>query len=103
MRQVLIDRARSPKPAKVSAEMIQDVLLPSITKAAQPELCLAAKIVFERLRAMDARVAETVWMRSVDGMTIREMSQLQSREEWRVRGDYEFGLCWMASQLNRCV
>jgi RNA polymerase sigma factor (TIGR02999 family) len=103
MRQVLIDRARSPKPAKVSVEMVQDVLLPNITKAAQPELCLAAKIVFERLRAMDATVAQTVWMRSVDGMTIREMSQSQSRDEWRIRADYEFGLRWMANQLNRCA
>jgi RNA polymerase sigma factor (TIGR02999 family) len=102
MRQVLIDRARSPKPVKISLEMIQNVLLPNITKAPQPELCLAAKIVFERLRAMDATVAQTVWMRAVDGMTIREMSQSQIRDEWRVRADYEFGLRWMANQLNRC-
>jgi RNA polymerase sigma-70 factor (ECF subfamily) len=103
MRQVLIDRARSPKPIKVSVEMVQEVLLLNVTKAAQPELSLAAKIVFERLRAMDATVAHTVWMRAVDGLTIRELSELQHREAWRVRADYDFGLQWMANQLNRCA
>jgi RNA polymerase sigma-70 factor (ECF subfamily) len=103
MRQVLIDHSRSPKPRKISAEMVQEVLLLNVTRTAQPELCLAAKIVFEKLRAMDAVVAQTVWLRSVDGMTLRELSELQRREEWRVRADYDFGLHWMANQLNRCA
>ena len=101
MRQVLIDRSRSFRPEKVSVEMVHEVLLLNATRAVQPELSLAARIVFERLRAMDPTVAQTVWMRAVDGMTIRELSELQNRQSWRVRADYDFGLQWMAKQLNR--
>ena len=50
---------------------------------------------------MDARVADTVWMRCVEGMTLNEMSELQNREVWRVRADCDFGLQWMAGRLKR--
>ena len=61
------------------------------------------KIVFEKLRAMDPQVAETVWLRSVEGLTVNEMSRSQNREVWRVRADYDFGLQWMANKLKRFV
>ena len=61
----------------------------------------SAKAAFEKLRAMDSKVAETVWLRSVEGLTIHEMSRSQNREVWRVRADYDFGLQWMANRLKR--
>jgi hypothetical protein len=52
---------------------------------------------------MDQQVAETVWLRCVEGLTIAEMSRVQRREEWRVRADYDFGLEWMAGRLRQYV
>jgi RNA polymerase sigma-70 factor (ECF subfamily) len=104
MRQVLIDHARVRSNApRVPLELIPELLLQSQGQAAGPESRLAAKITFEKLRAMDAKVAETVWLRAVEGVTIQEMSRMQDREEWRVRADYDFGLQWMANRLKRYV
>jgi len=102
MRQVLIDHARHKRPVKmVPVELIPELLLASRPKAADPESYLAVKMVFEKLRAMDAKVAETVWLRSVEGSTIQELSVSQNREAWRVRADHDFGLQWMANRLKR--
>lgn len=102
MRQVLIDHARIKRPKKkVPPERIPELLLIANQTTASPEASLAVKMVFERLRAMDATVAETVWLRCVEGLTVHEMSQSQRREVWRVRADYDFGLQWMANQLKR--
>lgn len=102
MRQVLIDHSRVKRPTqKVPLERIPELLAPASQSAESPEASLAVKIVFEKLRAMDSKVAETVWLRSVEGLTIHEMSRSQGREVWRVRADYDFGLQWMASRLKR--
>lgn len=102
MRQVLIDHSRAKKPTSaVSAETIPQLLVAGNGNAASPETTLAVKMVFEKLRAMDPTVAETVWRRSVEGLTIHEMSREQNREVWRVRADYDFGLEWMANRLKR--
>jgi RNA polymerase sigma-70 factor, ECF subfamily len=101
MRQVLIDHSRGKKPAKAFAqELIPELLPPANRNAASPESVLAVKMVFEKLRAMDPVVAETVWLRCVEGVTIQEMSRTQAREQWRVRADYDFGLQWMANRLK---
>ena len=101
MRQVLIDHARSRRPAKrVSLEHVAELLSAGDRNG---ESALAVKLVFEKLRALDAKVAQTVWLRSVEGLTALEMSRLQNRELWRVRADCDFGLQWMASQLGRYV
>jgi RNA polymerase sigma-70 factor (ECF subfamily) len=103
MRQVLIDHSRVQRPAKkVPLDLILE-LLPPANRTASPEGSLAVKMVFEKLRAMDPQVAETVWLRSVEGLTVNEMSLSQNREVWRVRADYDFGLQWMASKLKRYV
>jgi RNA polymerase sigma-70 factor, ECF subfamily len=100
MRQVLIDHARHKRPAKmVPVELIPELLLAN-QKAADPESFLAVKMLFEKLRAMDAQVAQTVWLRSVEGATVQELSCQQNREAWRVRADYDFGLQWMANRLS---
>jgi RNA polymerase sigma-70 factor, ECF subfamily len=102
MRQVLIDRSRAPRPPKVLLqELIPELLVPANQNFANTELFLAVKMEFEKLRTMDAAVAETVWLRSVEGLTAQEVSQRLRRELWRVRADYDFGVQWMASQLKR--
>ena len=103
MRQVLIDHSRVTRPAKeVPLDLILE-LLPPANRTASPESSLAVKMVFEKLRAMDPQVAETVWLRAVEGMTVPEMSRSQGREGWRVRADYDFGLQWMANRLKHYV
>jgi RNA polymerase sigma factor (TIGR02999 family) len=102
MRQVLIDHARVRRPAAtISVDRIAELLLPSSRSGAGAETALAVKMVFEKLRSMDPQVAETVWLRSVEGLTVGELSHAQSRESWRVRADYDFGLQWMANRLKR--
>jgi len=102
MRQVLIDRSRAQKPpALAPLDLIPELLLLSHRRSPSPENVLAAKMVFEKLQAMDTVVAETVWLRCVEGKTVAEMSRCQKREEWRVRADYDFGLQWMANRLKR--
>ena len=103
MRQVLIDHARVRRPAKIPLELIPELLLPANQNVANPETLLAVKMAFEKLRTMDPQVAETVWLRSVEGLTIHETSRVQRREVWRVRADYDFGLQWMANRLKRYV
>src|SRR6478736_1600027 len=86
MRQVLIDHARVKSPVqKTPIDFVPELLLPAQRNAASPESHLAARMVFDKLRAMDAKVAETVWLRAVEGVTVQELSQRQNREEWRVR------------------
>ena len=102
MRQVLIDRSRVRKSASgILPELIPQLLLRANQNASNHEAALAVKMVFEKLRAMDPKVAETVWRRVVESQTLNELSQLQGREVWRVRADYDFGLKWMASRLRR--
>jgi RNA polymerase sigma-70 factor (ECF subfamily) len=101
MRQVLIDHSRVRRPAKkVPVDLIRE-LLPGNPGSSDPESSLAVKMVFDKLRSMDPQVAETVWLRCVEGLTVAEMSRAQSREEWRVRADYDFGLQWMANRLKK--
>jgi len=102
MRQVLIDHARTGRPARtIPPDMIAELLWPAHQNAANPESSLAVKMVFEKLRALDPQVAETVWLRCVEGLTANEASRSQRREAWRVRADYDFGLQWMAKRLKR--
>jgi RNA polymerase sigma factor (TIGR02999 family) len=104
MRQVLIDHARVKAPRQTTPlEMVPELLLPAQRQAASPESHLAARMVFEKLKAMDARVAETVWLRAVEGVTVQELGRIQKREEWRVRADYDFGVQWLAGRLKRYV
>jgi RNA polymerase sigma-70 factor (ECF subfamily) len=100
MRQVLIDHSRVRKPTAPAA-LIPELLQSANRNVASPETVLAVKMVFEKLRAMDAKVAETVWLRCVEGATVHDMSLWQRREEWRVRADYDFGLQWMENRLRR--
>lgn len=99
MRQVLVDHARTRKPAqKVPSECVPDLLLAQRANM-DPESMLSVRAVFQRLTALDAKAAETLWLRSVEGLTLQEVSQRQEREIWRVRADYDFGARWMADRI----
>jgi len=100
MRQVLIDYGRA-KRSRTSPEAVREFLSMARDAGITSENALAARMVFGKLKAMDNRTAETVWSRTVEGLTVPELSRLQGREEWRVRADYEFGLQWMAHRLAR--
>jgi RNA polymerase sigma factor (TIGR02999 family) len=101
MRQVLIDHSRVRRPAvKVPPERVSELLLSTTRDSPPPEAVLAVRMVFEKLRRLDPVVADTVWRRSVEGLTINELSRLQTREVWRVRADFDFGLQWMANRLK---
>ena len=102
MQQVLIDSARAKFARKrIPPELISEFLTYSNPARIDPELCLTVKIILERLRHIDPAAAEIVWLRCVEGLTIEEVSQSKGREFWRVRADYEYGLRWMARQLER--
>lgn len=101
MRQVLIDHSRTRKPViSVSPERIPE-LLGTPEDSFCPESRLAVKLIFEKLREMDAITAQTVWLRAVQGMTIDELCRSQNRQAWQVRADYDFGLQWMANRLKK--
>jgi RNA polymerase sigma factor (TIGR02999 family) len=101
MRQVLIDHARVKKPVSLAPADVISQLLPAGNAAGQTEVSIAVKVVFEKLRSMDSTVAETLWLRSVEGFTVDEISRSQNREPWRIRADYDFGLQWMVNRLKR--
>ena len=98
MRQVLIDHARKKKTPPVPLERIPALLG---SEAGEEEARLAVRLEFGKLRRLDARVADTVWRRCVEGLTIAELAAAQGREAWRVRADHDFGLEWMANRLKR--
>ena len=101
MRQVLVDHARTRRAQKkIPPELIVELLPDTAQAGADTELRLTVKAVFESLKDLDPRAAEAVWLRSVEGMTIDEVSQSQRRKFWDVRADYDFGLKWMADQLK---
>lgn len=102
MRQVLIDHGRRKRPARaLSPSRVAELLQPASQSPDNAELFLSVKLAFEKLRSIDAVVADTVWRRGVEGLTIHEVSRRQLREEWRVRADYDFGLEWLANRLRR--
>ena len=101
MRQVLVDHARTRRAQKkIPPELIAELLPESAQTDSDTELRLTVKAVFVSLRDLDPKAAETVWLRSVEGMTIDEVSRRQHRKFWDVRADYDFGLKWMADQLK---
>jgi len=101
MRQVLVDHARTRRAQKkIPPELIVELLPEAAQAGPDTELRLTVRTVFESLRELDPRAAEAVWLRSVEGMTIDEVSQSQRRKFWDVRADYDFGLKWMADQLK---
>lgn len=56
--------------------------------------------LWEKLYRIDARLAETVWMRAVEGATNLEVARRQGRPVWRVKADYEYGVQWLEERLG---
>jgi RNA polymerase sigma factor (TIGR02999 family) len=101
MQQVLIDSARAKFALKrIPPELVAEFLSSASPSGVDTELCLAVRMVLEKLRQIDPVAAETVWLRFVEGLTIEEVSRSQARDFWRVRADCDFGLRWMAEQLE---
>ncbi len=102
MQQVLIESARAKFACKrIPPSLVFELIREGPANQPNRELRLAAKLVFERLRAIDPNAAESVWLRSVEGLTLQEVSRFQGRPVWRVRADHDFGLRWMSDQLTR--
>jgi DNA-directed RNA polymerase specialized sigma24 family protein len=101
MKQVLVDYARlkAPRHTIPVAFLPEFLAVPEGPEA--PETKLAVRMVFESLKQVDAKAADTIWLRCVEGYTIDQVSTLQKREAWRVRADYDYGLRWMSTQLAR--
>ena len=73
MKQVLIDHARARGSRRMTAlETAGEI------EARQSRVdiadSLAARLVFEKLRRFDARTADTIWLRCVEGFTIEQVS-----------------------------
>jgi len=102
MRQVLIDHGRNKgKAAQLAPESVPDLLKGAHTSDTDPELLLTVRTVFRRLAELDPIAARTVWLRCVEGLTLAQLSEAQSREVWRVRADYDFGIGWMTDKIAR--
>ena len=85
MRQVLIDHARCKRPAKkISLGNVAELLCSSERDS---ESALAVKLVFEKLRALDAKVAETVVLPTPPApqQMITERSATSSERSFTVR------------------
>ncbi|MFN7923414.1 MAG: ECF-type sigma factor [Bryobacteraceae bacterium] len=99
MRQVLIDHARVRKAViKVDPASVPHLL--ADRDAISPEMQVSTREVFRKLAKLNAQVAETVWLRSVEGLTLNEVSARQTRDVWRVRADFDFGIKWMAERIR---
>jgi len=101
MRQVLIDHGRRGRPVeKLGSDAIARLLAPNGSDRETTDTHLAVRVAFAELQKLDPMLASTVWSRSVEGLTIKELSAVQNRPEWRVRADHDFGLHWMARRLR---
>ena len=101
MRQVLIDYARSRGARALTPESIAELLRLQHHGPGDLELSLSVRTVFNTLERLDPTAARTVWLRSVEGLTLSEIAAAQARDMWRVRADYDFGTQWMADRLAR--
>ena len=93
MWQVLIDHGRTRRAQKrIPPDSIPPLLAAS--NGSEPELRLAVRQVFERLRQIDERAASTVWLRCVVGLTIRETAARMGLTAWTVRDNHDFAIRW---------
>lgn len=58
------------------------------------------RLAFESMRQWDPLVAETVWLRFVEGFTLEETARHQRRALGKVREDCGFGLKWLNDRLR---
>lgn len=98
MRQVLIDRGRLRRAIKNTpiddAEIGRDSMRPP------KDLGFSAKVELDRLGQFDSQAADTIRLRYLDGFTVGEIADLQSRDRWRVSADCEYGMAWLRKQLR---
>jgi DNA-directed RNA polymerase specialized sigma24 family protein len=101
MSHVLIDYGRSRrKVGHVRADQIPEILALSLSDP-QPDTRISLRSAFERLRVIDPKAAEVLWLIAVEGYTIKEVGSKQARQGWRVRADYDYSRDWLAGELSR--
>lgn len=102
MKEALIDHARvRGGRIYLTPDALPEALLTVKRPDINPELALTLQIVWERLRERDTTAANVIWMLYVEERTLDETCRALKRTLSRVRGDAEFGLTWMASQLGK--
>jgi RNA polymerase sigma factor (TIGR02999 family) len=99
MRQVLVDRARV-KAAEKNKPCLPELMRRAAVEPVDSESSLAVLTVLDRLRAVDAIAADTIWMRTVEELTLEEVSLRQGRKICNVRADYDAGIAWMRNRLS---
>ena len=101
MRQVLVDHARRGGAARrrVTTASVADLLI-SLESPVAVEDQLGAQDAFAALASLDARAAECIRCRFIDGLTVQQTAELTRRPAWKVRADCDFGLSWMADRLG---
>ena len=100
MKQILTDRGRG---RAVRRRLAPEVLAASLRNARTKQATeseRAARQVWQRLQAIDAQVADVVWLKATEGMTLGDIALRQGRERWRVKADYDYGIKWMTPQLQ---
>lgn len=101
MRNILIDHGRRRQTRKRWEPAL-------LAQAAQQELTWwqntrqeEALALWQKLHSIDKLVAETVWLRVVEGASNQEVAKRQRRHSWRAKADYEFGLQWLQDRLTK--
>lgn len=97
MREALVDYSRRGQAQKRSPQSLPEELRTVLWQ--NPEADLTIRAAFEKLQRFDRRVADNVWLRSVEGATIGEVSDALGIELWRAREEYDFGLLWLSEEL----
>jgi RNA polymerase sigma factor (TIGR02999 family) len=101
MRQVLIDHARRRGPVEQwEPESAAELLAKAHSGAADYEALITVRVAFKRLEELDRLAAQAVWLRAVEGLTLSRVSEVQRREIWRVRADYDFGIRWLSDRIG---
>ncbi len=101
MRQVLVDhsRVRNPKKRLTDYQLVES--LPAVFSASRAtESVLSIRALMSALQRLDARAAQTIRLRYVEGFTLEEIARLQHREVWRVRDDLRFATKWLIDRYG---
>ena len=101
MRQVLVDHARrrNAKKRKAKRELLTlDAHVGAATPAVDVE---SLDGLIDQLKALDARKARVVELRTFVGMTMDEIAEALGVSKRTVEGDWHFASAWLRSELQR--
>ena len=96
MRQVLIDHARVRNHKKnMTVNNLATALRNSSSGGSRHDHRF--QFIWNDLQKIDPQMAETLWLRYVEGMTQQEIATAQNRPGWRVRHDLAYAGKWLQS------